>query len=518
MVLFKKNLTEKEIKKEISISIIISYITIGVGVLVNFFYTPFLLKNIGTNQYGIHTFATSIISWLSIITTALCSGYLKFASEEAKKDGSSVSRLNGIYFWFFLIVDAFVLLIGCALAILIKTGVIPLNNFSTNEITLLVPCILLMTINMALSIFVSFFSLFEAYKERFIWARLITLLQTLFNPVFSIIFILLGGNVVVVCIVQAALTLINLVLLSFHAVGISGMKIKLKIRDNTSKLLISNAITFSIFALISTIATSINQSADKILLGFVSGPTDVAVYQLGMSLVLYLSLFCSSFTNSLSTRLYKVDLESKEQANKMFLKISHLQTLVVCFIVGGFIICGKPFMNLWAGKENVNAYFIGVILFVINIFAFSNMASEVLVKSRGYFKFEAIYYVIEAVCNVLLSLLFVFLFGKENALFTCAGATFIIIFLFRWVGLTIFYKKKINLPMGEYYLKFLKFALITFGCIAITFGISKLFTINSDLIQLLVKGVIFSLLYPAFTLVIDKESLTIVKHFIRKNK
>lgn len=517
MKLFKKNLTEREIKKEISVSIIISYITIGLGVLINFFYTPFLLRNIGTNQYGIYSFATSIISWLSIITTALCSGYLKFASSEAKKDASSISKLNGIYFWFFLIVDLFVITTGFMIGILIKANIIPLDDFTSAEKALLIPCIFLMTINMTISIFVSYFSLFEAYKERFIWARLITLIQTILNPMFCVPFILLGGNVIVVCIVQASITLLNLVLLSFHAVAITGMKIRLKIRDNTNKSLILGVISFSLFALISTIATSINQSADKILLGFVSGPTNVAIYQLGMSLVTYLSLFCSSFTNSLSTRLFKVDLESNEQANKLFLKISNLQIAIVLLIVGGFIICGKQFMIIWAGKENVNAYYIGVLLFVINIFSFSNTSSEVLVKSRGYFKFEAIYYVIEAISNVILSLFLVFVFGKQNALFLCAIATFVVIFIFRWIGLSIFYKKKVGLPVGKYFLKLLKFALIMFVCITFTYGISRFFVFGSYGLQFFIKGTIFLISYLLITLLIDNKTFSDIKGYLRKS-
>ena len=518
MLLFKKNLNDSDIRKEISISIIISYITIFAGVVVNFFYTPFLLRNIGTSQYGIYSFATSIISWLSIITTALCSGYLKFASAEAKKEGSSINKLNGIYFWFFLIVDFFVLIIGFTIGILIKTNVIVLNGFSSSEKALLIICIFLMTTNMIISIFVSYFSLFEAYKERFIWARLITLLQTILNPAFCIPFILAGGNVIVVCAVQATITLINLILLSFHAIAISGMKVKLNIKDNTSKILITSVITFSFFALISTIATSINQNADKILLGFVSGPIDVAVYQLGMSLVTYLSLFCSSVTNSLSTRLYKVDLESEKKASEMFLRISNFQIAIVSVIVGGFVICGKNFMIIWAGKENVNAYYIGVILFTINIFTFTNTSSEVLVKSRGHFKFEAIYYVIEAISNVILSLILVFTFGQTNSLFLCAIATFIIIFFFRWIGLTIFYKKKIKLPMGEYFLKLLKFAVITFGCIAVAYGVGRLFILKSNTIQFLVKGTVFVLCFPLFTWLIDQKTLTDIKKLFKKKK
>ena len=507
--LFKKELTQKETKREIFFSVIISYITVFASILINLFFTPFLLRNIGSSQYGIHSFAASIVSWLSIITTALCSGYLKFATQITKEDKGNISFLNGLYFWFFAGIDVLVILVGLGAAGLFWSGLIPLAKYTPTEKILVPPCVLLMAINSFISIFVSYFSLFESFKERFVWARLITLIQKVLNPAICIPLILLGGNVVVICAVQVALTFINLLLLGFHAIVISKMRVKLRLKWGANKKFIISVVSFSLFALLSTVANSINQSADQILLGLLSQPTNVAIYQLGLSFVSYLALFCSSITNSLSTKLFREDSQNPAIANSSFLKISTYQMMLAFLIVGGFASCGKDFMILWAGKEHYQAFYIGLMLFVVNLFSFTNTSSEVLVKSRGFFKFEAIYYLVEAISNFLLSLLLMLILEPAYSIFACCIATVIVMICFRWIGLTIFFSKRVGLPMGQYFSKLVKFFLITMACLGLTLGVTRVFlsSIRDTLTIMLIEGFLFTFLYSVIIFLFERATL-----------
>ncbi|MDY0139538.1 MAG: hypothetical protein RBR50_07555 [Candidatus Izemoplasmatales bacterium] len=54
------------IRKNIRIGLILSYLTILVGVVFTVFYTPFLIESVGKVEHGIYTFVSSIVSWLSI--------------------------------------------------------------------------------------------------------------------------------------------------------------------------------------------------------------------------------------------------------------------------------------------------------------------------------------------------------------------------------------------------------------------------------------------------------------------
>ena len=506
--LFKKDLTEKENKREIFFSIIISYITVIANVIISLFYTPFLLKTIGTNQYGIHSFAISIVSWLSVVTTALCSGYLKFATSLGKQDPNGIKKLNGLYFWFFAIIDVLILFVGFGLALLFWTGVIPLTNYTSDEKLLVVPCIFLMVINSFVSIFVTYFSLYESYKERFVWARLITLLQKILNPAITIPLLLVGGNVITVCIVQVGITLLNLILLSYHAFHISRMKIKLRYDFKNEKHLTKSVIVFSSFALLSSIAVALNQSADQVILGILSKPTSVAIYQLGLSFVTYLSLFCSAITNSLSPKLYNSDLISYQKTNELFLKICNFQMIIAFLIVGGFACCGKEFMILWAGKENYEAFYIGLMLFAVYLFSFTSTASEVIVKSRGYFKFEATYYLCEAITNIIVSTILVVLLDDKYAIYACCVTTVAIMIIFRWIGLSIFYQQKVKLPIKKYYSLILKYFAILFVCLTLSLGVSKLITNRSEIVLFLTKGFIFLVSYSLIIFILEKKSIT----------
>jgi len=168
--LFKRNLSKEEIKKEIVISIVISYITVFVSVLISFLYTPFLLKNVGSSEYGVYSFSKSIVNWFSVLTAALCSGYIKFATDLSKKDEKELPKLNGIYLIFFAIISLLIFLITVVILVLVSNNIILFNEYTPSEKKLLVPAFALIGLNSVISIFVSYFSLHEAFKERFVWA------------------------------------------------------------------------------------------------------------------------------------------------------------------------------------------------------------------------------------------------------------------------------------------------------------------------------------------------------------
>ncbi len=95
-------MTQKSSNKQISINLIASVISFAVNVGINFFLTPFLVKELGTEAYGFIGLANNFVQYATIITAALNSISGRFISieyhrgniEKASKYFSSVFVAN----------------------------------------------------------------------------------------------------------------------------------------------------------------------------------------------------------------------------------------------------------------------------------------------------------------------------------------------------------------------------------------------------------------------------------------
>ena len=61
----------KQEKNEIKIGAILSYIIVGINILIGFIYTPILIRTLGQAEYGLYSLVYSFMSYLTILDFGL---------------------------------------------------------------------------------------------------------------------------------------------------------------------------------------------------------------------------------------------------------------------------------------------------------------------------------------------------------------------------------------------------------------------------------------------------------------
>ena len=87
-------------KKKVFIVMAASGAAFAINYLINFFLTPFITKNLGTDAYGYVTLAKTIASYAVIITTALNSYAARFITIEYHKEDYEKANVyfNSVFF------------------------------------------------------------------------------------------------------------------------------------------------------------------------------------------------------------------------------------------------------------------------------------------------------------------------------------------------------------------------------------------------------------------------------------
>lgn len=507
-------------RNNIKFGTIISVVTMIASVILHIFYTPFLLEKVGSEQYGIYSFATSVTTWFTIALGALASSYNRFATEKKLGDGGDEKSINGLYFILFIILSFVVVLIATIFLVLLSTKTIKLDNYDSTEQRLIVILLLISIIQIIVMILSRVFTLNIMLHNKFVWVKSVSFFTTVLSSLCCIPFLAIGKGVVIVTIVSLIVNTIACILDVIFDLFVLKVGIKLP-RDKTYiKETIRTIGAFSAIILLNEISSIINSSLDKAILGFKGYKNEVTQYALAYSIFLIVKNTVSLFPATLGPKINENTYLKKHESNfYLFNMISFLQLLVWMLILGGFISCGKEFVLLWVGENHVISYYVCSALLIINIIPCTQSCAAEILRSRNKHYKRAYIIIGTTLLNALITIILVNILSKEQAIFGCLIGTAISTFIGNWILLSIYNGKSINMPMRTYWTNFVKITMVTMIGIGVVvlidqFGFSHI-QINI-LVLLIIKGLIFSILFVLLSLFIFKKTIKTTIVLLRK--
>lgn len=498
-------------KTNIRFGIIINYFSFAVSIIGAFFVTKKVLLFVGDYEYGLYSFALSITSWLTVVTAALNSSFIRFSMRQREAEGSA-NRTNTIYLKLFSIIASFALVIFGFLIIVLVLLKISLPSYSLSDSLYIYLLLFLSLINVCVSIPSAFFSLFISLNKKFIFSNSFSLLITILGYIFHFYIAYQTHMVLGITIYTIFCTLFTGIINFWFCKNKLNLHfMKTKLSDN--KPLLKSIAAFSSIVVFNVIVDQINSQVDKSILGFLGLTTDVTIYHLGQTFAIYLttvSLAVSGpFVPSINECVAKNNYKSIDD---IFLKISRLQTIVVVMVAFGFLSCGKEMVSIWLGDGYVRVFYIGSLLMLLNICPLTINSSIEIQRAQNKHLFRAVVYFIIAILNVFMSIMFIRFFPSGFEIYGCVLGTIISTVLSHWILMNWYNSIKMHLPIRKYF-AFL-FLHILLGLISYlpTILLNNFTFLNNRIVVLfLSKGVIFVIIYLLGVIIIDRTFLITIK-------
>lgn len=405
-------------KNQLKIGIVLSYISIGVNMIIQLVYTPVMLRLLGQSEYGLYQLVNSTVSYLSLLSLGFGSSYIRFFYRyRAQDDQNSISKLNGLFIIVFLCISFITIIAG--LFLVKNTNYIFGKSLSINELTTAKILMIIMIFNIALTFPASVFESYVTAHEQFFFQRVISLLRSVLNPFLTLPLLLLGYKSVSLVVITSILTIFSFLINVWYCLTKLGMKFYFKAIDYHLLLEIAG---FSFFIFINQIIDQINWNVDKFILGIYSGTAGVALYSLGSTInTVYLN-FSTSISNVFVPKINKMILGNKNMndVDNIFIKVGRIQFYILLLILTGFIFIGIPFMSIWGGQEYVDSYYVTLLLIIpVTIPLIQNLGIEIQ-RAMNKHKFRSIVYLFIAILNILISIPLCKLYGAiGSALGTC---------------------------------------------------------------------------------------------------
>lgn len=432
-------------KNQIKWGAILSYIQMGLSVLVGLIYTPIMIRLLGHSEYGLYNTVSSIISMLSILSLGFNSSYIRYYSiYKEHNDEDSIYKLNGLFLIIFLLIGSVALCCGGFLSfhleLVFDNGLTPL------ELKVAQLLMMLLTVNLAASFPMSVFSNIISAHECFIFLKLISMINTVISPLITLPLLLVGYRSIAMVAVSVSLSFISYLIYIYYVL------IKLKnhfIFHGFEKGIFNSLFMYTIFIAINIIIDQINWNIDKVLLGRFNGTLSVAIYSVGYSLYSYYMSFSVAVSNVFTPRIHKIVNSTKENLQKqreqlsdLFIKVGRIQFLILALIASGVIFFGKYFIvNVWAGYEYRNSYYVAMLLIIpASIALIQNLGIEIQ-RAQNKHQFRSIVYGGMAIVNLTMSIYLCQIYGAIGS----AIGTAIALVLANGIIMNIFYHKQCNI-------------------------------------------------------------------------
>lgn len=473
---------------QIKAGAILNYVIIGLNTLTGLLYTPYMLRCLGQNEYGLYSLVASVIAYLTILDFGFGNAIIRYTAK-FRAEGKTTEQWE--MFGMFLIVYSIIGLIAFAGGLSLFFNVESLfdRTMTIEELSEARIMMLLLTVNLAFTFPLSVFgSIISAY-ENFVFQRIVNIVRILLSTAVMIVLLSNGYKAIALVVVQTAFNLFVLALNYFYAKN----KLKIKISfGKFNKSFFKEISSYSFWIFLNTIIERIYWGTGQFILGAYVGTVAVAIYSVGILFQQMYMSFSYAFSSVLLPRMTAMVAQGKSnsQISDVFISTGRLQSFVMQFVLSGFIVFGTHFIYYWAGKDYDDSYYI-ILIFMIALYVPSIQSTAILIlQARNELKFRTLLYLGISIISVILQIVF----SKNYGAIGCALAVGSTLILGQGFIINIYYQIRQHLDILSFWKNIICMSISTliltvigsYICCHIDFG-----SISSVLIGI----VIYSLIY-----------------------
>lgn len=431
-------------KDQVKKGAILSYVQMGLNIIIGLLYTPVMIRILGRSEYGLYNTVASAISMLSLLSLGFNAGYIRYyAKYRNENDQEAIAKLNGLFAVIFILIGIIALI--CGLFLSFHLELVFDRGLSTNELNIAKILMILLSINMAESFPASVFLTIISANEKFVFLKVLGMIKTVAGPLITLPLLLMGFGSIAMVFVTMIISILTDIIYAYYVLYILNNKF---IFYKFEKGLFKELVLYTGFIAINMIVDQINWNIDKILLGRFKGTVSVAVYAVGYSLFNYYMMLSTSVSGVFTPRLHTIVVECKEDKSllkerltNLFVKVGRIQFLILALVASGFIFFGTKFISLWVGQGYDESFYVALLLITSGSIALIQNIGIEMQRAQNLHQFRSIIYLIMAIINLILSIILCQLYGAVGS----AIGTAISLVIANGIIMNIYYYKKCNI-------------------------------------------------------------------------
>lgn len=435
----------------------LNYVIILLNVLLGLLYTPFMLRMLGQNEYGLYSLVASVIAYLTVLDFGFGNAIIRYT---AKFRAEGKLREQWEMFGLFLIVYSVIGLFafGAGLGLFFNVDALFDRTMTPEDISKAQTMMLFLVINLAVTFPLSIFgSIISAY-ERFVFQRVTSIISTVLSTI-TIIALLFMGYKAIALVVVHTIANISILLLNFLY-----CKFRLKIKIRFAKFdwkFVKEITVYSFWIFLNVIMDRVYWSTGQLILGAVSGTVAVAVFSVAILLEQMFMMFSGAISQVIMPRLVSMVAtgKSNSEISDVFIKTGRIQCIILSLVFSGFIVFGRGFIDVWAGSNYGVSYIITLIFFGALFIPLIQNTGIAILQARNQLKFRSLLYLAISMVSLVLQVIL----GKSMGAVGCAIAIGGALLLGQGLVMNIYYYRKQAINIPQFWWQILRMLVVPVG-------------------------------------------------------
>ena len=480
---------------QLKAGVVLNYVVIFLNTVVGLLYTPYMLRMMGQSEYGLYSLVASVIAYLTVLDLGFGNAIVRYTAKfRAEKKTEEQYEMFGMFFLLYLVIG--IIAFGIGLGLYFNVGTLFGDTMTAVELDRARIMMLLLVANLAFTFPMSIWgSIIQAYED-FVFQKSLNIFRIILNTAVMICLLHFGYKAVAMVVVQTIFNVLTLVLNFIYCRRKLNIHIYFRFKHFHWGFLKEVAI-YSFWIFLNAIMDRVYWSTGQFVLGAMVGTAAVAVFAIAIQLEgMYMqfstaisSVFLPKVTAMVATN------RSRKEISDLFIRTGRIQYIVLAYILSGFIIFGRQFIELWAGAGYSDAYIISLLFFIpLTVPLIQNLGITIL-QARNEMKFRSVLYIIIALVSLAMQIVLTRFFGGIGCAMGVSGALVVGQILI----MNVYYQRRQDLDIKTFWKEISKMSIIPIVLIFSSMLVIRHFFALDSWGKLILGIAAFSLVYiPLF--------------------
>lgn len=480
---------------QLKAGVVLNYVVIILNTVVGLLYTPYMLRMMGQSEYGLYSLVASVIAYLTVLDLGFGNAIVRYTAKfRAEKKTEEQYEMFGMFFLLYLVIG--IIAFGIGLGLYFNVGTLFGDTMTAVELDRARIMMLLLVANLAFTFPMSIWgSIIQAYED-FVFQKSLNIFRIILNTAVMICLLHFGYKAVAMVVVQTIFNVLTLVVNFIYCRRKLNIHIYFRFKHFHWGFLKEVAI-YSFWIFLNAIMDRVYWSTGQFVLGAIVGTAAVAVFAIAIQLEgMYMqfstaisSVFLPKVTAMVATN------RSRKEISDLFIRTGRMQYIVLAYILSGFIIFGRQFIELWAGAGYSDAYIISLLFFIpLTVPLIQNLGITIL-QARNEMKFRSVLYIIIALVSLAMQIVLTRFFGGIGCAMGVSGALVVGQILI----MNVYYRRRQDLDIKTFWKEISKMSIIPIVLIFSSMLVIRHFFALDSWGKLILGIAAFSLVYiPLF--------------------
>lgn len=371
---------------------------------VNFLLSPFLVRHLGNEGYGVWTLILSLTGYLGLLDLGVRGAVTRYVAKfHTEADHEKASHAASSAMVIFSTAGLIAILVSVLLAVFVVGRMqIPGNYMTAARIVMLIT-----GLSLATSLVNGVYGGVLVGMQRFDLTNSVEIVINILRAGVIVAALYSGSGLVTLAIIQLACTIARwLANVALTRRLYPELRIHFSQADWAGVKLI---FSFSLFSFLLHVSGSLIYASDAVVIGFYLPVTAVTFYVIGGNLVEYTRTVVGGISGTMTPLASSTEaLKNHERLQEIVLFSSRAGSMVVLPIALTFILRGSAFIGLWMGSRyaDLSGSVLRILSFTLIFWAANSVTAGSLL---GLSKHKPIVPMLlsEGICNLALSILWV---------------------------------------------------------------------------------------------------------------